>query len=78
MRQPQGGQGQQRMPPGMNVREGSFGPPRPLWYIDSGGKVDVIMVETGISDGSRTAIRPRPGDESPEGMQIIMRERVLR
>jgi HlyD family secretion protein len=53
-----------------------LGPPRPLWFIDSGGKPDVILVHSGISDGSRTEIQARRGENDPEGMQIILRERI--
>jgi len=77
VRMPQGG-GQQRQPgvvPG-NSRGVNLGPPRPLWFIDSNGKADVILIQAGISDGSRTEVHPRPGDEDPEGKEIILRERV--
>ena len=59
-----------------NARSETIGPPRPLWFIDSEGKTDVILVQTGISDGSRTAIIPRPADGAIEGKEIIMRERI--
>ena len=54
----------------------NLSPPRPLWFVDSNGKLDVIMVHTGINDGSRTEIHPRAGEEIPEGMRVILRERV--
>ena len=74
MRLPQNGNqgGQQQR----GSASGSLSAPRPLWYIDSGGKPDVILVHTGISDGSRTEVQARRGEQSPEGMQIILRERV--
>jgi len=55
---------------------GTLSPPRPLWFIDDNGRPDVIMVHTGISDGSRTEIHPARGEEISEGKQIILRERV--
>jgi HlyD family secretion protein len=60
----------------VSTRTENLGPPRPLWFIDSNGKADVILVQAGISDGSRTEIHPRPGDESPEGKEVVLRERV--
>ena len=57
-------------------RSAALSPPRPLWFIDANGKPDVILVHTGISDGSRTAIEPRRGEEDPEGKQIVLRERI--
>jgi hypothetical protein len=38
----------------------------------------VILVHAGMSDGSRTEIQAQSGDESLEGKQIILRERILR
>jgi len=55
---------------------GGLSPPRPLWFINSNGRPDVILVHTGISDGSRTEIQPRQGEEISEGKQIILRERI--
>jgi len=55
---------------------GTLSPPRPLWFIGENGRPDVIMVHTGISDGSRTEIHPVSGEEIAEGKQIILRERV--
>jgi HlyD family secretion protein len=43
-----------------------------LWYINDEGKLDVMMVRTGISDGSYTEILDPPA----EGMRIILREKV--
>jgi HlyD family secretion protein len=51
-------------------------PPKPLWYLDSGGKPACILVRAGTSDGSRTEIRPLRGDENLEGMSVILREKV--
>jgi HlyD family secretion protein len=48
---------------------------KPLWYTASNGKLDVILVQTGSSDGSRTEIRPVDGQDI-EGMSIILKERV--
>ena len=55
---------------------GALSPPRPLWFLDANGRPDVVMVHTGISDGSRTEIQPARGQEISEGKQIILRERV--
>jgi len=46
---------------------------RNLWYINNEGKLDVMQVRTGISSGSYTAIL---GDDSLEGKQIILKEKV--
>ena len=52
--------------------------PRTLWFINDQGKLDLILVRTGISDGSFTEIHEFKGrnDEKLEGMQVILRERV--
>ncbi|MCL2381459.1 MAG: efflux RND transporter periplasmic adaptor subunit [Treponema sp.] len=56
---------------------GGASPPRPLWFIDSSGRPDVILVHTGLSDGWRTEIQPvQGGAEDIEGKRIILRERV--
>ena len=67
---PAGQRGQGRNSPG------ALSPPRPLWFIDDNGRLDAILVHTGITDGSRTEIHPRQGEEIAEGKQIILRERV--
>ncbi|MCL2318502.1 MAG: efflux RND transporter periplasmic adaptor subunit [Treponema sp.] len=54
----------------------NLGPPRTLWVIDANGKPDVIMVHTGISDGTNTEVIPMQGQDNPEGKQIVLRERV--
>ena len=46
---------------------------RNLWFINGDGKLDVMQVRTGISDGSFTEIYL--SDEG-EGMQVILRERI--
>jgi len=46
---------------------------RNLWFINSDGKLDVVQVRTGISDGSSTEIIV-PDDF--EGRQVIHRERL--
>ncbi|MDR3145025.1 MAG: hypothetical protein LBU21_01995, partial [Treponema sp.] len=62
-------------------------PPKALWYINGEGKPDCILVQTGISDGSYTEIRPLgpPGETpegddpagiGPEGLTVILREKV--
>jgi HlyD family secretion protein len=57
-----------------------MGPPKPLWYINGEGKLDCVLVMTGITDGSRTEVRPwgRGGDEAVglEGLSVILREKV--
>ncbi|MDR1956919.1 MAG: efflux RND transporter periplasmic adaptor subunit [Treponema sp.] len=52
--------------------------PRTLWFINDQGKLDLILVRTGISDGSFTEVHAAQGltDEELEGMRIILRERV--
>ena len=62
---------------GPRAQMAALGPPRPLWFVDSNGKLDVFLVHAGITDGHRTEIHPRPGEEIPEGMRVILRERVL-
>ena len=76
MVQPQQRGGQGSRTGGSQSQAITLSPPRPLWYLDSNGKLDVILVHTGISDGSRTEIHPRQGETLPEGMQVILRERV--
>ena len=66
--------GQQRTQP--RTRSGDLNPPRPLWFIDANGRPDVILVHTGVSDGSRTEIHPALSETDIEGKQIILRERV--
>ena len=70
-----GGQGA-RAGENTRAREQTLGPPRPLWYIDSNGKADAVMIQAGISDGSRTEIHPVQGEDSLDGKQFILRERV--
>ncbi|MDR1250036.1 MAG: efflux RND transporter periplasmic adaptor subunit [Treponema sp.] len=50
-------------------------PPRPLWFVDESGRLDCILAQSGISDGSFTEIRVR--SEEVEGRQIIVRERPV-
>jgi HlyD family secretion protein len=51
-------------------------PPKPLWYIDGGGKPACILVRAGSSDGSHTEVIPLSRDESLEGMSVILKEKV--
>ncbi|MDR3139965.1 MAG: efflux RND transporter periplasmic adaptor subunit [Treponema sp.] len=52
-------------------------PAKPLWYLSDGGNLDCLLVQTGISDGSYTEIRPAgPGERDLEGMRIILREKL--
>jgi HlyD family secretion protein len=48
---------------------------RNLWYINDEGRLDCMRVQTGISNGSLTEIRPRPPEEL-EGKQVILREKL--
>jgi HlyD family secretion protein len=43
---------------------------KPLWYIDNAGKLAAIMVEIGVSDGTKTEI---VGANSLEGTKIILK-----
>lgn len=50
---------------------------KPLWYVNSSGKLDVIMVSVGISDGSYTEAHAVNGDDaSLENLSIILKEKV--
>jgi HlyD family secretion protein len=51
-------------------------PPKPLWYLDSGGKPDCLLVRSGTSDGISTAISPVWEDDKLEGFTVILREKV--
>ena len=46
---------------------------RNLWFINGEGKLDVIQVRTGISDGSFTEIY---SDDDLDGREFILRERL--
>jgi len=46
---------------------------RTLWFINDEGKLDVMQVRIGISDGSSTAVFPA---EDLEGRQVILREKI--
>jgi HlyD family secretion protein len=46
---------------------------RNLWFISSDGKLEVLQVETGISNGAFTEIR---GMEDIEGRQFILRDKI--
>jgi len=48
---------------------------RNLWYINTEGKLEVMRVRTGISDGSSTEIIAAE-DEELEGKQVILREKI--
>jgi HlyD family secretion protein len=50
--------------------------PRPLWYTGDSGKPEVILVQTGISDGSYTEVSAAASDAELEGLQVILRERI--
>ncbi|MDR2393661.1 MAG: efflux RND transporter periplasmic adaptor subunit [Treponema sp.] len=65
-------------PPRQALTEAAASPPRALWFISDQGKVDLVLVRTGMSDGFFTEVHGVRGftDEKLEGMQIILRERV--
>ena len=69
MRQ-QGGQGRQ---PDRSRGSGAQIVMRNLWFINSDGKLDVLRVQAGISDGSLTEII---STENLEGRQFILREKI--
>jgi len=46
---------------------------RNLWFINDDGKLDVMRIRAGISNGSFTEIRTR---EELEGRQVILREKI--
>ena len=46
---------------------------RNLWFINDQGKLEVIQVQTGISNGTLTEIRTT---EDLEGKQVILREKI--
>jgi HlyD family secretion protein len=52
------------------------GPLKTLWYLDSDGKLDCILVRTGITDGSYTEVSPADPGTDLEGLRIILREKV--
>jgi HlyD family secretion protein len=57
--------------------QGPEGAPKTLWYLNAEGKLDCLLVRTGISDGSFTEIRPVAApEETLLGKQVILRERV--
>ena len=59
------GQGQERNTAAVVIRN--------LWFIDDDGKLDVMQVRTGISNGSFTEIRAR---DDIENKQVILREKI--
>lgn len=79
---PAGRQGRPPVPqePGQSLRVAGEAPSRPraLWFISEQGGVDLLLVRTGMSDGSFTEVHPLEGlsDEELEGREIILRERV--
>ena len=46
---------------------------RNLWYIDNEGKLEVMRVQTGISNGTFTEILSMEG---LEGRQVVLREKI--
>jgi HlyD family secretion protein len=52
-------------------------PVKSLWYLSDGGNLDCLLVQTGITNGSFTEIRPASSGETvSEGMRIILREKL--
>ena len=51
---------------------------RNIWFVNADGKLEVIRVETGVTNGSLTEIRSAgtAAAENLEGRQIILRERI--
>ena len=50
---------------------------RNLWYINGEGKIEVMRVQTGVSNGSLTEIISTASlPEDLEGRQVILRERI--
>ncbi|MDR2747858.1 MAG: efflux RND transporter periplasmic adaptor subunit [Treponema sp.] len=50
---------------------------KPLWFINSGGKFDCVMVAPGISDGSVTEVSsPDLTEDLIAGTRFILREKV--
>jgi HlyD family secretion protein len=73
--------GGQRMPGGGRQSSGTQRQPqgrqivvmRNLWFINGDGKLDVMQVRTGISDGSFTEVYL---DDDFDGRQVILREKI--
>ncbi|MDR0669757.1 MAG: efflux RND transporter periplasmic adaptor subunit [Treponema sp.] len=73
----QGGGTNARNTTGGGTNAGMEAPaPKSLWYLDENSRPAVILVYAGISDGSRTEIRPLNPAEKLEGTNIIHRERI--
>ncbi|GHT84638.1 hypothetical protein FACS1894137_07930 [Spirochaetia bacterium] len=76
---PMGGPGGARVMPSGSQRSGRPAAAgnavvmRNLWYLNSEGKLEVMRVEAGISNGANTEIR---STEDIEKMQIILREKI--
>jgi HlyD family secretion protein len=64
-----GGTGESRNPQGPQLK--------PLWFINGEGKIDCVMVEPGISDGSVTEVSsPDFTEDLTAAARFILRERV--
>jgi HlyD family secretion protein len=61
---------------GQGSAESPPAPPKPLWYLDSGGRPACFLVRAGSSDGVRTEISPLSEGAKLEGLSVILRERV--
>jgi HlyD family secretion protein len=74
---PPGGRRMNRPPPNRSGSENRNAHPvviRNLWYLNDDGRLEVMQVQAGITNGSFTEIDTM---EDIEGKQIILRERVL-
>ena len=71
-----GGGRQQSNPQGQGQRQTQAAiVMRTIWFFNSDGKLDVMQLRTGISDGSSTRIFSS-SEEELEGKQVILRERL--
>jgi len=44
--------------------------------VDEAGKLKVILVRTGLTDGTKTEIRQANPAQNLEGLKVILREKV--
>jgi len=73
MRRMAGGAAGGRQAPGQGRNQAPVIVWRNLWYMSEEGKLEVIQVQTGISNGTFTEIH---GRQDLEGRQVILRERI--
>jgi HlyD family secretion protein len=67
--------------PGQAAREGAGGLsaalPKTLWHLNSSGKPEPLIVQTGVSDGSYTELRAASGSDADlENLMVILREKL--